>query len=421
MVRNVVIFAVLMSLWSEALVAAPAPELTPAERAAGWMVLDTDPSAWRGYRQDGVPANWTFQPNGGLATSGDGADLITREQFGDFELSLEWKSPEKGNSGIIYRVTEDFDATWMSGPEYQILDDASWDAAADDIGSSGALYGIVRPSAEKTLKPAGEWNHARIRLKDGKVQHWLNGAKMLECNIGDGVWAKNVLGSKFSNFKNFGRSERGHIALQSHGSAMEFRNIRVRHLDKPMPGEVALFNGKDFAGWTFIADGSPAESAWSVEDGVLMTDGEPVGFLRTNERFTNYVLKVEWRFNPVTKEPGNSGVLLRVLEDKVWPKSIEAQLLSEHAGDILTIGDFALSPDPSRTNGRFTAHSKMAERPVGEWNEYEIICDGEQLTIIVNGETVNVARGAEVAAGFIALQSEGAEIHFRNVRLAPIE
>jgi len=398
--------------------------LKPAEKAAGWVNLfdGHGVSAWRGYKENTVPGNWSARGSI-LTTTGEGADLVTREQYADFELVLEWRAPEKGNSGIMYRVSEAHDYAWQSGPEFQILDDAAWGAEATDTGAAGAMYDLVGPTDGKILKPTGEWNHARIRVHDGLAQHWLNGVKVVECRIDDESWRERIKNSKFSAYEGFGVQARGHIALQSHGNPMEFRNIRIRDLDKPMPGEIALFDGKTLGGWKFVVgenpETDPAE-AWSVKDGVLITDGEPVGFLRTEEKFTNYVLKLEWRFSPVTKQAGNSGVLLRVLEDKVWPKSLEAQLLSGSAGDILTIGDFPLNAEASRTNGRHTKHAMMAEHAVGEWNEYEIICDGEHFVLIINGETVNVASGAEVVAGTIAVQSEGAEIHFRNIRLAPI-
>jgi hypothetical protein len=146
-----------------------------------------------------------------------------------------------------------------------------------------------------------------------------------------------------------------------------------------------------------------------------------VGYLRTKDTFTDYVLKLEWRFNPVTKKAGNSGVLLRVQEpDQVWPRSIEAQLMSGSAGDFWNIGNFVMTADAGRTNGRNTKHLRANEQPLGEWNEYEIIVDGGDVTLNVNGETLNAASNCERIPGTIALQSEGAEIHFRRVRLAPI-
>jgi len=108
-------------------------------------------------------------------------------------------------------------------------------------------------------------------------------------------------------------------------------------------------------------------------------------------------------------------------EDKVWPKSVEAQLHSGNAGDFWNIGDFAMTTDPARTKGRNTKKTHAAERPIGEWNEYEIIVNGPTITLFVNGEQVNEATGVEVVPGHICLQSEGAEIHFKNIRLTPLK
>jgi hypothetical protein len=203
-----------------------------------------------------------------------------------------------------------------------------------------------------------------------------------------------------------------------------YRNIRIRDLDKPMPGQVTLFDGSSLRGWTHVlpdAPGAKLDDTWSIDDGVLICAGQPIGYIRTIDDFGNFVLKLEWRFNPVTKQAGNSGVLLRkVDEDKVWPKSIEAQLLSGSAGDFFNIGEVDMKTDPARTNGRHTKRLRDAERPIGQWNEYEIICDGSNITLIVNGDAVNDAWDVATTPGKICLQSEGAEIHFRNIRLAPI-
>jgi hypothetical protein len=140
--------------------------------------------------------------------------------------------------------------------------------------------------------------------------------------------------------------------------------------------------------------------------------------------FTNYILKLEWRWAPEDKGWRNSGVLLRMRgEDKIWPKSIEAQLMSGSAGDFWLIDGVRLDTDPARINRDAPTNrikAKMAEKPIGEWNEYEIIVDGERVVLKVNGQIVNEGTGAEVVPGKICLQSEGAEIHFRNIRLVPI-
>jgi hypothetical protein len=193
-------------------------------------------------------------------------------------------------------------------------------------------------------------------------------------------------------------------------------------------GEIALFNGNDFCGWTYhLADPkAKLEDVWSIngDEGILICKGNPAGYLRTVADFTNYVLRLEWRWSPVTKRAGNSGVLLRLVgPDKVWPRSVEAQLQSGAAGDFWLIDDARLETPAERVDRGTPRHrlrTRSNERPIGEWNEYEIRCEGERITLRVNGETLNEGTNAEVVPGKIALQSEGAEIQFRNIRLTPL-
>jgi hypothetical protein len=188
---------------------------------------------------------------------------------------------------------------------------------------------------------------------------------------------------------------------------------------------IKLFNGKDMEGWTFYLTDKNAkmEDVWSVDDGVIICKGKPAGYIRTKESYKNYVLTLEWRFDP-KKGPGNSGVLLRMVgQDKVWPKSVEAQLMSGQAGDFWNIDDFKMTVDKSRTKGRNTVRAKpsIKEKPLGEWNKYRIVVDHGKVQLYVNGELQNEATDVEEVAGKICLQSEGAEIHFRNIELTPIE
>jgi len=185
---------------------------------------------------------------------------------------------------------------------------------------------------------------------------------------------------------------------------------------------IRLFNGIDMTGWTYHLNGSQQMSdVWSVVDGVIRCGGRPAGYIRTEESYTNYELTLEWRFLP-ERGAGNSGVLLRMVgKDKVWPKSIEAQLMSRNAGDIWNIDQFPMAVDPERTNGRRT--QKMVptnELPFGQWNRYRIRLDRGELTMEVNGAIQNTARWCEEVPGKICLQSEGAYIEFRNIVLRPI-
>src|SRR5262249_11573634 len=162
------------------------------------------------------------------------------------------------------------DASWMSGPEFQILDDSGAKIAAGDPHSAGALYDLYPPSKDKVLRPAGEFNQVRIRLKDNHLEHWLNDVKVVECDLGGEEWKSRGAASKFKSYAGFGSQPRGHIALQEHGDTVWFRNIRIRDLSAPMPGEVALFDGKSLDGWTyFLADGGKQEDVWRIEDGVI--------------------------------------------------------------------------------------------------------------------------------------------------------
>ena len=187
--------------------------------------------------------------------------------------------------------------------------------------------------------------------------------------------------------------------------------------------EVVLFDGTDLDAWTFhLNDPSVSlEDVWSIADGVLVCKGNPIGYLRTRDAFDSFELTLEWRFDP-EKGAGNSGVLLRQNgPDKVWPRSIEAQLHSRNAGDIWNIGGFGMRADALRTSGRRTTRMQpSSEKPLGEWNRYRIVVDGPRLELYVNDVLQNAADWCEVRAGPICLQSEGAEIHFRDVRLRPI-
>ncbi len=192
--------------------------------------------------------------------------------------------------------------------------------------------------------------------------------------------------------------------------------------------EIALFNGKDLSGWSFRARDPDAkmEDTFRVQDGVIRCTGHPAGYLHTKKKYTSYILKLQWRW-PQQSKPGNNGVLLRILEgehfhNNVWPKCIEVQLLHRRAGEILTIGKFPLKGDPQRTKGRHTALAHPTnEKPQGQWNQFEIVLDGDKLTLKVNGLVQNVATEVAELPGTIGLQSEGVPIEYRNIVLIPLD
>lgn len=184
---------------------------------------------------------------------------------------------------------------------------------------------------------------------------------------------------------------------------------------------IQLFNGKNLDNWKlFIPDeNADVTKTWQVKDGLVCCTGEPAGYMRTKKKYTGYVLRVEWRW---PEGGGNNGVLLHIQDkDEVWPKSIEAQLQSGHAGDFWVIGgtDFNEHTDP--TNRRVPKQHQSTENKIGEWNEYKIVCEADSIRVYVNGILQNTATGCTVTEGYIGLQSEGTPIEFRKVTVEPVK
>jgi hypothetical protein len=400
--------------------------LTDAEKQAGWTLLFDGKTAdgWRGYKQKGFPAKgWTTDGALRCSKGGGGGDLVTETDYTSFELVFEWLVTPGANSGVLYRVSEEGDYSWRTGPEYQILDDAAHGDGKNEKTSAASLYAVCAPAGKKVHKP-GEWNQGRIVVDGQRIEHWLNGMKVCAITIGSDEWKNAVAASKWKSVPTFAASAKGRIALQDHGDEVAFRGLKLRPLGAVSTTEAAaapaggpLFNGKDLTGWTvFVEPGKSAEGLWQVKDGVLVTRGQPMGYLRTTKDFTNFVLELDWRWPE--RGGGNSGVLFRMQDpDKVWPKSIEAQLQHGNAGDFWNIGGFLMKPAAERTTGRNTKKLENAEKPKGEWNHYKITADGGSVKLEINGKLVNEASDCAALPGKICLQSEGAEIHFKDIRI----
>jgi hypothetical protein len=204
--------------------------LTPAEKAAGWRLLfdgkTTD--GWRGYRQKAMTDGWQAV-DGALTRVGKGGDIVTTEQFQDFELAFDWKVNAGGNSGVFFRASEETGSVWQNAAEYQILDNAGHKDGGDPITSTGSNYAMHPPSKDVS-KPAGEWNSSRIVVHGNHVEHWLNGVKVVEYEIGTDEWMALYNKSKFNKYPTYGRVPRGHIAIQDHGDFVAYRNIKIRPL-----------------------------------------------------------------------------------------------------------------------------------------------------------------------------------------------
>lgn len=201
--------------------------LTDSEKAAGWRLLfnGTSLDGWRGFKKTGPPTSGWEVKNGVLTCvkGGKGGDIITTDQFDDFELSWEWSMPPKSNNGIKYFITES--RPGAIGHEYQMIDDT---LAHDAQSSTASFYLVVAPNEKKKVKPFGEWNQSRVLVQGNHVEHWLNGAKVLEYELGSPAILEQVAKTKFKGVAGFGTKIRGHILLTYHSDECNFRNVKLR-------------------------------------------------------------------------------------------------------------------------------------------------------------------------------------------------
>lgn len=216
--------------------------LSSAEKAEGWVLLfdgkNTD--QWRSYGKADFPKGWVIDDNAihcigsGKGEAGQGGDIITKEKYGNFELTLEWKIAEGGNSGIFYLAQEiEGDPIWKSSPEMQVLDNMKHPDAklgVDGNRQAGSLYDLI-PAKPQNAKPAGEWNLVKIMVYKGTVVHYQNGKQVLEYHLWTDDWKKMCANSKFKDFTNFvNTASEGYIGLQDHGDDVWYRNIKIRKL-----------------------------------------------------------------------------------------------------------------------------------------------------------------------------------------------
>ncbi len=206
-----------------------------AQKPGKWVKLFNGKNfdGWRNYNQTGISDKWKIEDGAMVMVEKGGGNLVTVGQYGDFELELEWKISEGGNSGVMYHVHEDkkFSQPYQTGPEIQVLDDAKHpDSFKGSAGNhkAGSLYDLLPPTDLNAVKPAGQWNKAKIVIRNGRGESWLNGVKVVEFPTKGPEWDKLVATSKFKDWEGFAKYDRGHIALQDHNDQVWFRNIRIR-------------------------------------------------------------------------------------------------------------------------------------------------------------------------------------------------
>ena len=206
--------------------------LSAEEKSQGFQFLfdGSNMNAFRGYKRKDIPKGWVIADDIMAYVPGvEGGDLITKEQYGDFDLRLEWKISEGGNSGVMYHVMETKDATFETGIEMQVLDDARHGDGKNPLTSAGSAYGLYAPS-QKVVLQANEWNSVRIVSKGNHVEHWLNGIKVVEFEKDSADFKDRMAKSKFKDWNEFAKYSVGFLAFQDHGDVVGFRNIRIRKL-----------------------------------------------------------------------------------------------------------------------------------------------------------------------------------------------
>ncbi|HXT15639.1 MAG TPA: DUF1080 domain-containing protein [Gemmatimonadaceae bacterium] len=204
---------------------APSPMVSTTN---GWEILD-NLDAWRGYESETVPRGWTVTNNIISKQRGAG-ELMTKKQYGNFELALDWKISPGGNSGIFYRGTTEYDHIYWSAPEYQLEDNIGAEDNKSPDRWTAADYALYPPSSGK-IPTADRWNTTRIIVNGAHVEHWLNGKKVVEYELWSPEWTRKVAASKFHAYPNYGMAKRGYIAIQGdHPGGLSLRNIRIREL-----------------------------------------------------------------------------------------------------------------------------------------------------------------------------------------------
>jgi len=387
-------------------------KLTDEEIKQGWRLLfdGKTTTGWRSFQEEKVLDGWKVK-NGELIALGKGADIggdiISEEQFDNFELYLEWKISEGGNSGIFYQVVEEgYDAVYYTGPEYQLIDNVGFPEKLEDWQQAGANY-AMHPAQNVELKPVGEYNSTRIIVNGTHVEHWLNGKKIVEFEQWTNTWKAAVANSKWKDYPDYALAKKGHLALQDHGNIIWFRNIKIREI-KNEP--TSLFNGKDLEGWKVYGT-----EKWYVENGELVCESGPdkaYGYLGTEKIFKNFSLSLEFK----QEADGNSGVFFRssIEDTKISGWQVEVAPPGKDTGGIYeSYGRGWLLQIPDE---------KESGLKEGEWNLLKIQVVNDRVLTWLNGVEMADLKDEKIGAaiGSVALQIHdggGIKVRWRNLML----
>lgn len=393
--------------------------LTDQEKQEGWKLLfdGTTLNGWRDFKGEGVvKAPWKAE-HGTLASLGTGSDstgyIVTTEQYANFILQFDWKVAKGGNSGVLYHVLErpEYKVPYVSGPEYQVIDDLGWPDKLEEwqkVGCDYAMY--VCDSTKKHIRKAGEWNSSKIVFDNGHVEHWLNGEKVVEFEAWTDDWFARKGSGKWENAPEYGLARKGVIALQDHGTRTWYKNLKIKELPFK-PKEEDLFNGKDLTGWDKYGT-----ELWYVDNGELVCESGPdkkYSYFGTKKYYDNFDLSLEFK----QISDGNSGVFVRSYIKK----------------DVEISGwQVEVAPKGHDTGGIYESYGRgwIAQIPdemenilkVGDWNTMRIRVLGSTITTWLNGVQMVDLTDAKIGQGQgrILLQIHeggGIKVRWRNIHV----
>lgn len=377
-------------------------QLTEAEKKDGWQLLFDGKSLdqWRDYNGTSLTVPWSVE-NEMIVAKGTGDDLtgyiVTNKQYDNFELVWDWKIAKGGNSGVLYHVVErpEFKVPYVTGPEYQLIDDEGWVGKLEDWQKTGADYAMhVADTAKKKLNPVGEWNTSKIVFDNGHVEHWLNGAKIVEFEAWSDDWFQRRDSGKWTDSPEYGLAQTGSLCLQDHGSQAWFRNLKIKEL--PRKTKTAnLFNGKDLSNWVVYGN-----EKWYVQDGLLICESgelKEYGYLGTREYYRDFDLSVDFK----QEANGNSGIFFR----SIIPEGVK---VSGWQVEVAPMGHGSGGIYESYGRGWIAEINDEQQKAlkVGDWNTMRIKVVGDEVTTWLNGVQMVNLKDEKIgkAQGRIALQ-----------------
>lgn len=396
----------------------PVNQLSTEEQEEGWELLfnGTSLDGWKDYHGEGVSGPWKVE-NGLLQALGKGSDgngyLMTEKEYENFVLTFEWKISEGGNSGVLYHVIDrpQYEVPYVSGPEYQVLDDVGFPADLEEWQMAGADYAMhVADKDQKELKPVGQWNTSKIVFDNGHVEHWLNGKKIVEFEAWTEDWFERKESGKWADSPEYGLARKGHFVLQDHGAPTWYRNIKVKELPRET-SEEDLFNGEDLTGWEVYGT-----EKWYVDDGILICESGPdeaYGYLATKKYYNDFDLSVDF----LQEADGNSGIFFRSFIEE---------------GTKISGWQVEVAPPGNNSGGIYESYGRgwIFEIPeekedilnMGEWNTMRIKVVGGKVTTWLNGEVMTELDDEKIAnaQGRIALQIHsggGIRVRWKNLKM----